>query len=301
MEPKKVFWKTELAIPGTSWVMSGYSRSAYRTGFFINGIDIMLDAGPQTFKKPGSIFITHLHGDHIAELPLSLIQDIDTKDDASKISIYCPEKAVKYIRNHIITFHEANSMLDYDQFNMKMEDFYNFVPVGASRSTERIVRNKQILVLETVGADHSIPTVVYGFSLVKNKLNPLYAGIPGKEIAKLKKSGAEVSIEVVEKKFCYVLDTSIKVFEQNPFLLEYPVIVIECTFLMDDELEQANKKKHIHWNQLKPYVVQNPNVLFILVHFSQRYRDLEINDFFNNVKTVDGITNIHPWLTDPIP
>jgi phosphoribosyl 1,2-cyclic phosphodiesterase len=70
MEQKKVFWKTSFAIPGTPWLLSGYSRSAYRTGFFINGIDIMLDAGPQTFRKPGYIFITHTHADHIAELPL---------------------------------------------------------------------------------------------------------------------------------------------------------------------------------------------------------------------------------------
>jgi ribonuclease Z len=114
----------------------------------------------------------------------------------------------------------------------------------------------------------------------------------------LKKSGTEVNVEVTEKKFCYVLDTSIKVFEQNPFLFEYPVIITECTFLYEDEIEMANKKKHIHWNQLKPYVVQYPSVFFILVHFSQRYKDQEICTFFDDVKKTDGIMNIHPWLSD---
>jgi len=202
MEPKKVFWKTEFVIPGTPWTMSGYSRSAYRTGFFINGIDMMLDAGPQSFRKPGCVFVTHPHADHIAELPLTLIQDIDTKDEKSKISIYCPEEALKYIREYIIKFHETNSVVDYETFDVKMEDFYNFIPVSATRSTQRFVRNKQIIVLETVGAFHSIPTVVYGFSLVKNKLNPKYVGLSGKEIAQLKKSepGIQVNVEVIEKK-----------------------------------------------------------------------------------------------------
>ncbi len=300
MEPKKVFWKTEFLIPGTPWTMSGYSRSAYRTGFFINGLDIMLDAGPQSFKKPGSVYISHSHTDHFAELPLTLIQDIDVNDANSRISIYCPQEAIKYIREYIIKFHETNSVKDYDTFENKMEDFYNFIPVSPSRSTQRFITNKQIMVLETVAADHSIPTVVYGFSQVKNKLNPLYMGLPGKEIAQLKKSGISVNIEITEKKFCYVLDTSIKIFEDSPFLLEYPVVIVECTFLFDDELVQAIKKKHIHWNQLKPYVVNNPNVLFILVHFSQRYSDSQINTFFNKISTEEGIKNFHPWLTDPI-
>jgi len=106
----------------------------------------------------------------------------------------------------------------------------------------------------------------------------------------------------LKKKFSYVLDTGIEIFEKNPFLLEYPVAIVECTFLLDnnDELEQAIKKKHIHWNQLKPYVVQNPNVLFILVHFSQRYSDSQIKTFFNKVIAEDNISNIHPWLTDPV-
>jgi ribonuclease Z len=299
MEPKKMFWKTELLIPGTPWILSGYSRSAYRTGFFISGLDIMLDAGPQSFRKPGSIFITHTHADHIAELPLSLIQDIDTKNQDSKISIHCPMEAIKYIREYVIKFHEINSVTDYSAFGTQMEDYYNFIPIdGTTRSTKRFIANKQAMILDTIAADHSIPTVIYGFSLVKKKLNPLYHGLPGKDIAMLKKSGTEVNVEVTEKKFCYVLDTSIKVFEQNPFLFEYPVIITECTFLYEDEIEMANKKKHIHWNQLKPYVVQYPSVFFILVHFSQRYKDQEICTFFDDVKKTDGIMNIHPWLSD---
>jgi len=51
----------------------------------------MLDGGPQSFKKPAHIFITHCHGDHIAELPFTMIQDVEGDD--SKINLYCPEEA----------------------------------------------------------------------------------------------------------------------------------------------------------------------------------------------------------------
>ena len=76
MEPRKVFWRKNYLVKNSpQWTISGYSRSAFRTGFYINSLDIMLDAGPQCFKKPKHIFITHSHGDHIANLPFTLIGD----------------------------------------------------------------------------------------------------------------------------------------------------------------------------------------------------------------------------------
>lgn len=296
MEPRSIFWKKELKLPGTSWTMTGYSRCAYRTGFYIHGLNIMLDAGPQSFKKPDNIFITHTHGDHIAELPFTMIQEISEED--SKITVYCPEEAKEYVRQYIMQLHNTNSLTDT---SANTDSYYNLAPVSPIRTKKRVVLNKQSMELETVAADHNIPTVVYGFSLIKDKLNPAFASLSGKEIAQLKKSGTKVTVEVIEKKFSYVLDTSIKILEDSPFLLEYPVVIIECTFLFDDDIETAKTKMHIHWKELKPYVIQNPNVFFILTHFSLRYRDQEIRSFFENIDKTEGIKNVYPWLTDSIP
>lgn len=49
---KNIHWRKSWAIPGTPWTIRGYSRSAYRTGFFVPDLDLMLDAGPQNFSKP---------------------------------------------------------------------------------------------------------------------------------------------------------------------------------------------------------------------------------------------------------
>lgn len=292
MDPRRVFWKKVFPLPGTQWTLSGYSRSAYRTGFYVGGLDIMLDGGPQSFQTPDHIFITHTHGDHIAELPFTMIKD--TNDMSNKITVYCPDVAEKHVRDYIMQLHNTNSMSDTSAI---AHLYYNLVPIPQDRTLKRVIIKKQPMLLETVGADHSIPTVVYGLSVIKSKLNPIYQGLSGAEIGALRKNGTNVSIEVTEKKFCYVLDTSIKVFEYHPFLLEYPIIIVECTFIFDDEIEHANDKKHIHWQHLKPYVEQNSDKLFILTHFSMRYKDLEIKEFFAAV-TASGITNIYPWLTD---
>lgn len=295
MEPRNVFWKTEFKLPNTQWTLSGYSRSAYRSGFYVHGLNIMLDGGPQSFKKPDNVFITHCHGDHIAELPFTMIQDVPGEE--SKINLYCPEEAKGELRNYIMQLHNTNSLQDTSSMT---DSYYNMKPLSSQRATQRVILNKQPMMLDTVGADHSVPTVVYGFSMVKDKLDPKYASLSGKEIGVLRKQKIPVTVEVIEKKFCYVLDTSIKVLEESPFLLEYPIIIIECTFLFDDELPLASQKKHIHWLELKPYILKNPNSLFILTHFSMRYKDREIREFFDEIQKKESIANIHPWMTDPV-
>ena len=39
---KKSFWQRMWTIPKTSWSICGYSRSAYRTGFYIKELNLML-------------------------------------------------------------------------------------------------------------------------------------------------------------------------------------------------------------------------------------------------------------------
>jgi ribonuclease Z len=296
MDPRTIFWKTEFVLPcsGGQWTLSGYSRSAYRSGFYINGLNIMLDGGPQSFKNPDHIFITHTHGDHIAELPFTMLE---YKSDDKKVSIYCPEEATISLRQYIMQLFNTSTLSDTSQTT---DSFYNLNKISSTYNQFRLIVNKQPLLIETVGADHSIPTVVYGFSTIKDKLDPKYLGISGKELGQLKKQGTQITVEQIDKKFCYVLDTSIKIFETSAFLLEYPVIIVECTFIYDDEIEHANEKKHIHWKQLLPYVETNKNSLFILTHFSLRYKDSEIKTFFDDVKQTLNIQNIHPWLTDQI-
>ena len=295
MEPRQIFWKTKKIIPGTTWTLSGYSRSRYRSGFFISGINIMFDGGPQLFVKPEHVLITHTHGDHIAELPFTLIHKPSKEED--KITVYRPEEATQYLHDYIIQLHKTNSMREIES---KSNEYYNMVQIQQKKSELRIKINNQNILLETVGAFHSIPTVVYGITLIKEKLDPQYSSLSGKELCALKKSGQKITIEVFDKKICYVLDTSIEILEKHDFLLEYHVILIECTFLLDDEIEMAIKKKHIHWMQLKPYVEKYRNNTFILTHFSLRYKDSEIKDFFDKVKKQDNINNIIPWLTDTI-
>lgn len=73
--------------------------------------------------------------------------------------------------------------------------------------------------------------------------------LPGSEIAKLRKSGVEVSEEYFHPLFVFMGDTHINALKQNPQLFNYPTIVVECTFIGDEAevRERADRDGHIHW------------------------------------------------------
>jgi len=291
LDVKKAFWFKKWQIPGTPWSICGYSRSAFRTGFYIKELDLMLDAGPQCHNYPAYVLITHTHVDHIASLPFTLIRGIGGGDDPDipPTHIYGPKPAQRFIENYIDTLFTTNSMIPqsprdtidkyYLYHGMEVGDVFKIDTKGAA------------LTVEVFRCDHQVPTISYGISETKQKLKPEYRGLQGIDIAALRKAGTEVTSDVLLKRLAYVCDTTIKAFTYNPSLLEYPVIFIECTFLLPDEVEMASHKKHIHWDELRPYVEMKQDTQFVLFHFSQRYKDAEICEFLQN----QNLKNLHWW------
>ena len=91
-------------------------------------------------------------------------------------------------------------------------------------------------------------------------------------------------------------DTTDKVFESSPELFEYPVVVVECTFLWDEHEEAAGPSGHMHWKSIKRVAEQHINTTFVLIHFSMRY---SLDDIFNFFKDMAGgcPKNVYPWIT----
>ena len=117
----------------------------------------------------------------------------------------------------------------------------------------------------------------------------------GNDIAKLKKCGTIVTVKKEVPCFAYICDTYISVLDKYPNILLYPIIFIECTYLYPHEVVLSESNKHIHWNHLCPYIQANVDNLFVLIHFSLRYEENEIIDFFEKEKAEKGINNIKIW------
>jgi ribonuclease Z len=201
--------------------------------------------------------------------------------------IYAPKQSEELLRQYIAALFNVNAVR-----NMRntVEEWYEFHPMTAGQEFPLII-NKNPYLIEVFKCDHSIPTVSYGIKMIKHKLKEEYLSLPGKEIAAMRKEGKEITNEVITPTLAYVCDTSIKVFSLNPTILNYKTVIIECTFLNEQD---SNGSDHIGWNELKPFVVENPHVNFILIHFSMKYKESEIRDFF----VAEGVTNARPWIVE---
>ena len=151
---------------------------------------------------------------------------------------------------------------------------------------------KKNYTMSAIECIHPVPCVGYCFWEPRSKLKEEYKEMDGKKIGQLRKSGVEVSEVVEQPMFVFMGDTAAKVFDVNPYplslfspfspfiyylfdyfrqLFTFPVIIIECTFLHEDKPHEAEERGHTSWDDLKPYVVANPQTTFVIIHFSLRY------------------------------
>lgn len=224
--------------------ITGHSRSAEKTGFYIKELNWVLDAGEEMKESIKRVFITHSHLDHSFFTPKYLLKD-------QKISIFIPKGTISYFERYIIS-----------TFKLLKEPLESFEIKEVQEGDNFEIDGYTINIIECF---HSVPTVGYLFSKKEEKI------------------------------FCYIGDTSIKIFEKKE-ILEYSLIIIECTFLDDEHEINAIDNDHIHWNQLRPIVLKNPKTLFLLIHFSLRYYDDFIKDYFKKEIEKYSISNINVFL-----
>mmetsp|Transcript_8730 Transcript_8730/g.9453 ORF Transcript_8730/g.9453 Transcript_8730/m.9453 type:complete len:299 (-) Transcript_8730:13-909(-) len=277
-------WKKQWSIPGTTFTLSGYSRAKFRTCFLLKEIGLFLDAGNGSFNQGRNILITHSHGDHSFFLPMILI---DCKDP----HVYISEPAKDLCDSFVRQFYRLNS-----ENPESAVDFYKMHGVNGGDTFE-VTGNKTVpkIHVKVFACDHSVSCVGYGLSYSKEKLKEEYKGLPGKEIGKLKKEGKTITESVTDNFLIYLGDSTHAVFA-NPQVFAYRIIVCECTFLKEDDIELADQHKHTAWPNLIPIIKAHPDNTFVLVHFSLRYSEEEINQFFIEEMQREGVSNIKPWL-----
>lgn len=283
-----------MKLEGSSLSIKGYSIAALRTNFFIPELGILLDAGLSApYSNLNHIFITHGHSDHCANIPFHIY---GAKLSGTKLQVHVPEESVNYI-DQFITYGYCIS--SHPDSNIPKNELYvnNYYEMQGRKTGDIIdLKIKGFnYFTEVIECYHSIPCVGYGFYEVRKKLKDEYLNLSGKEIGNLKKQNIEINKDVNYYHFVFLGDTSKKIFE-NKEILKYKTIIIECTFISDDDYDQAEKTFHIHWKDLLPFVLENKENNFILIHFSQRYKRSEIIQFFESEMEKNKIKNIHAWI-----
>lgn len=271
------------------FTLVGRSRAGEGTCFAIPELRWMFDCGALVSKwTPKRIFLSHTHFDHVQYLT-----HMRSKNNPPKVVL--PVGAAPFVKAHLKAYQEmidccptegesANAVRDILLFPTGPDEEFVF-PQGGD---EYICR--------TVACHHRIECL--GFSIFRRKktLKKEFVGLPGLEIGRLRKEGVEITTSDEEPFVCFLGDTTKKVFERYPLLLkQHKIVIVECSFIDDKSEQRAKETKHLHWDDLKPYVEDNPQILFVLIHFSLKYKSLELRRFFVDQSRHK---NIHPMLIE---
>jgi ribonuclease Z len=282
-------WKT-WRIPGTELTLTGYSRANDKTFFHIPELRCSLDAGLCEGRQVDTVFLTHTHHDHSKDLDF-------LASNASGTDIYLPADAMPYVESYLRASAELNHGPTFDPSLTGGHRLHGM------RHGDEFVFGRRGHHVRVVECEHKVPCVGYAFSERRKALHPEFeelrrsllqqgrGGEFGRIMAQRRKEGAEVDTQVDRPLFAFLGDTHVNVFDRNPWLFDYPVIITECTFIDDAEMARADRVGHTVWSRLRPVIEAHPETLFVLTHFSLRYSDAEILTFFGQ----DSPDNVLPW------
>jgi ribonuclease Z len=266
-----------ITIPGhTDTKLIGYSRGAFKTGLCLAPFDIFLDAGICSHIEPSVILLTHGHADHIGELYSILIANT-RKDKVQIITSSYLIKQISYYLNSMATMSKG-SPCTYNKWS----------PINILDKHQLVINNK-LIEIDSYKMDHTIDTIGFGISEIRNKLKEEYIGKSKEELIQIKKT-TPLMESVKFPLLFFGGDTGYKIIESLPFDV-YPVIIIESTYLNPEHEEKARQKKHLIITDLETYFEKYQYTQFVLIHFSCIYKIDEIKEYqkiyetkYNNVK-----------------
>lgn len=257
----------------------------------------MLDAGHTSPFNASMIALTHAHSDHSGNLPWHLhgmsppVQVLlPSECRQSIIQMVVSGIASSEGRNAFYQEYTAGPSMDgaRDKELVDVSNFANFVPLQGGMF-KNVTLQKQNIQVETFACDHTVACLGYGFSLTRTRLLEEFRG--RNDIAALRKNGVIVQEEYALPVFVFLGDTTHAVLDKTSRIFLYPTIIVECTFLDEEHVATAASTRHMHWNNLRPVVLEHPCNTFVLIHFSSRYSHEYVDEFFGK----QGIPNIVIW------
>lgn len=259
--------------------LKGYSWAAHVTGFTIENLKILFDAGVGSNTYYDFIFITHGHADHCSQVRLH------DKNPHKKEIIYCPIDCAELMELYI----SSGRKLSYGMKTLS-EPRYEIKPVDHDYSEQIKIRGKNFI-LRTYECYHSVSCLGYGLSEIREVTKSEYLNLTPAEKKELGLKKVQLKEDREFPFIVYLGDTTIKVFD-NQEIFKYKFIMCECTFLLDNHYEHAQAKYHTHWNDLKIVIEAHPECFFIIYHFSSRYSVSTIQSFFSHCP----FTNVKVWI-----
>lgn len=217
------------------------------------------------------LFISHWHGDHVLGIP-GLMSTMGADQFTKKLQIYGPKGTKKYV-NYLLRAFLSKKVIEHEIIEINPQksqilDFPDFF-------------------VEACPLEHSAPCLGYSFiEKDRRKIKPKYIEkIPGPLLGKLQ-GGASVAYQnkkitpkeatylIQGKKVSFIMDTR----PCNNFLKlakNADLLFSEATFL-EQHKEKAEEYYHMTAKEVGLLANQANVKKLILLHFSPRYKDIDI-------------------------
>lgn len=259
------------------------STAAQATSFLLKELNILFDAGHDLGSMTTNIqliLVSHKDADHVKNICSHIL------NSNHKPTILCPSSMAVQLANFITSFFQlttSSSRVNYSNhctiYGMEENQTFIYEP---SRSSKWLI--------SAYSCFHgSTQCLAYGLTRITKGLKQEYLGMSSEEIVSLRKANTVITEERYTPVLFYATDTTIDVFG-NKDLFKFPTILCECTLL--ETKHELGPKKHIHWDQLKILIKENTENNFILFHFSEQYKELDVVNFFQKVE----IENARPYF-----
>ncbi|MHA1727783.1 MAG: ribonuclease Z [Promethearchaeota archaeon] len=304
----------EIIFLGTSGAVPNKLRNLPSIAILYEGRQLLFDAGEDVqrrfegaslkFNAPLTIFISHMHGDHIIGLP-GLLFHFTLIQRTEEVTIYGPPGIYLYLLAHKLTvglkprFLKNIFEIHYDKNdknNLLKYDFQSEFNPGQQQTkeieiTDGIICETGDYKIKCIPVCHSVQT--FGFKFIEKprqgKFNPKRAEDIGIPMGRLwKKMQMEGPIEFKGKMVDPVLE-GITGPKRDGIIISYSSDTKKCKALIDlaensdvficestyreDLKELAEQKKHMTALQSAEIAVQANVHQLILTHISTRYSD----------------------------
>lgn len=246
----------------TSWgplLVVGGSRAGEGTTVLLPQFRLALDAGyPLRALVPmDRLVLSHGHTDHWAALPAWASQRQLQNLGPGKVLV--PAPLADRVRQLVAL-----------TAGMEQSQAYpvEVVPVEAGDQ----VPLRADLQLRFFPTSHSPPALGTVILWHKKQLKAGLAGLSPQQLAHLRRQGHEIAEKVEVALLAYLGDTGPEVLEEEPWLAQAEVLVVECTFLKPKDLARSRQFGHMHLSDLQTFGQRASNRHWVLIHLSRRHR-----------------------------
>lgn len=242
--------------------IEGYSRAAVQSYWRVAELRLGFDMGaqPWDFMNTPTWFLSHLHLDHMAALPVFVARRRMMKMEPPVI--YLPAYGVEDVERILKLFQRLDRGRQVCTLN------------GVQAGDEiELSRDHVVTVLEMA---HTVPALGFVVWERRRKLKEEYLGLPGERIRDLKLSGVDITHEVRIPLVAYTGDTNPAGLDANPVLFQAKILITEMSFVRAaHRREHVHKFGHLHLDDFVERADRFQNEVILCGHLSTRYHPAE--------------------------